>query len=210
MTVYTISSNVETKSNPVHFLIKTTSNSEYCQQTWNFSPPISQVSWAPEYLVTSTRVLCGSEQQGSFNPSVSQSHNNSNMTIVTTLSVDLKTEKTSVLDKILLECSTASSIQPRQFTIRQHHRAALLPASGRIHCQFPSIDCVVPCSPQQHYPLGLNHYCLRTWTGRLNFTRIDRLVLPRSGRVCSFQSVLSTINLCSCARWSLEKRLHQH
>jgi len=86
MTVYTISSNVETKSNPVHFLIKTTSNSEYCQQTWNFSPPISQVSWAPEYLVTSTRVLCGSEQQGSFNPSVSQSHNNSNMTIVTTLS----------------------------------------------------------------------------------------------------------------------------
>ena len=84
MTVHTISSNVETKSNPVHFLIKTTSNSEYCQQTWNFSPPISQVSWAPEYLVTSTRVLCGSEQQGSFNPSVSQSHNNDNMTIVTT------------------------------------------------------------------------------------------------------------------------------
>ena len=112
--------------------------------------------------------------------------------------VDLKAKKISVLDKILLECSTASSIQPRQFTIRQHYHAALLSTSGRIHCQFPSIDCVVPCSPQQHYPLGLNHYCLRTWTGRLNFTRIDRLVLPRSGRVCSFQSVLSTINLCSC------------
>ena len=59
---------------------------DYYQQMWNFTPPLSQVSWAPEYLVTSTRVLCGSEQQGSFNPSVSQSHNNSNMTIVTTLS----------------------------------------------------------------------------------------------------------------------------
>ena len=200
MTVYTISSNVETKSNPVHFLIKTTSNSEYCQQTWNFSPPISQVSWAPEYLVTSTRVLCGSEQQGSFNPSVSQSHNNDNMTIVTTpshlwtwkqrrrlswtrfhwsvqwtntgkfpsshrnsknllsLIVQLSHQHqeesivnfTSIalflvylndiilpdwtMNKILLECSTANSIQPRQFTMRQHHRAALLLATGRVHC----------------------------------------------------------------------------
>ena len=59
---------------------------DYYQQMWNFTPPLSQVSWASEYLVTSTRVLCGLEQQGSFNPSVSQSHNNSNMTIVTTLS----------------------------------------------------------------------------------------------------------------------------
>ena len=38
------------------------------------------------------------------------------------------------MNKILLECSTANSIQPRQFTMRQHHRATLLPATGRVHC----------------------------------------------------------------------------